>query len=37
VTAEPFAPDAATQIGIILADGLDGPFAFEIDWIDACP
>ena len=37
VTAEPFAPDAATQIGVILADGLDGPFAFEIDWIDACP
>ena len=37
VTAEPFAPGAATQIGVILADGLDGPFAFEIDWIDACP
>ena len=37
VTAEPFDPDRATQIGVILADGIDGDFSFEIDWIDACP
>ncbi|MEM9466783.1 MAG: CIA30 family protein [Actinomycetota bacterium] len=37
VTAEPFVPDLATQIGVILADGVDGEFEFEIDWIDACP
>ena len=36
-TAEPFAPDLASQIGVILADGVDGEFRFEIDWIDACP
>lgn len=37
VDAARFAPDAATEIGVILADGVDGPFSFEIDWIDACP
>lgn len=37
VDAAPFQPDLATEIGVILADGLDGPFSFEIDWIDACP
>lgn len=36
VTAEPFEPDLASQIGVILADGIDGEFSFEIDWIDAC-
>lgn len=36
VTAEPFEPDLASQIGVILADGVDGDFSFEIDWIDAC-
>ena len=36
VEAEPFQPDLATEIGVILSDGLDGPFSFEIDWIDAC-
>lgn len=36
VTADSFDPDRATQIGVILADGLDGDFSFEIDWIDAC-
>jgi NADH dehydrogenase [ubiquinone] 1 alpha subcomplex assembly factor 1 len=37
VTADPFAPELATQVGVILADGMDGEFQFEIDWIDACP
>ena len=37
IEAEPFRPDLATQIGVILADGVDGPFSIEIDWIDACP
>ena len=36
VTSEPFDPDQATQIGVILTDGIDGEFTFEIDWIDAC-
>jgi len=37
VDAEPFVPDLATQVGVILADGIDGDFSFEIDWVDACP
>ena len=37
VMADPFAPELATQVGVILADGMDGEFQFEIDWIDACP
>ncbi|MEM8708558.1 MAG: CIA30 family protein [Actinomycetota bacterium] len=37
VDADAFQPDRANQIGVILADGMDGDFAFEIDWIDACP
>ena len=36
VTADAFDPDRATQIGVILADGVDGDFTFDIDWIDAC-
>lgn len=36
VDAPPFEPDEATEIGIIIADGTDGPFALDIDWIDAC-
>ncbi|MGA1515956.1 MAG: CIA30 family protein [Ilumatobacteraceae bacterium] len=36
VDAAPFDPTNATQIGIILSDGLDGEFQLEIDWIDAC-
>lgn len=36
VDAVPFRPDLATEIGVILADGLDGAFSIEIDWIDAC-
>lgn len=36
VDAVPFDPRTATQIGIILSDGNDGPFRLELDWIDAC-
>ena len=36
VMVDPFAPELATQVGVILADGTDGEFQFEIDWIDAC-
>jgi len=36
VEAEPFRPDAATEIGIIIADGIDGEFAIDVDWIDTC-
>ena len=36
VDAVPFDPQNATQIGIILSDGNDGPFRLELDWIDAC-
>ncbi|MEM9033119.1 MAG: CIA30 family protein [Actinomycetota bacterium] len=37
VDVDPFAPTAAVEVGIILADGADGPFRFELDWISACP
>ncbi len=37
VDVEPIEPDAAMEVGIILADGRDGPFRFELDWIRACP
>lgn len=36
VDAPPFDADAATEIGIIIADDVDGPFALDADWIDAC-
>lgn len=36
VDASPFRPDLATQLGIMISDGIDGPFRIEIDWIDAC-
>jgi len=31
-----FVADEATEIGIIIADGRDGEFVVELDWIDAC-
>lgn len=31
-----FDPQQAHSIGIILADGRDGPFKIEIDWLRAC-
>jgi NADH dehydrogenase [ubiquinone] 1 alpha subcomplex assembly factor 1 len=34
--APPFDPDQAKEIGIIISDGIDGPFAFEVSWIDVC-
>jgi hypothetical protein len=33
----PFDKNLATRMGIMISDGLDGPFRLEIDWIDACP
>ena len=35
-TAAPLNLDDLTSIGVILADGVDGPFSLEIDRIDAC-
>lgn len=37
VDVDPFQPEAAVEVGIILADERDGPFRFELDWIWACP
>jgi hypothetical protein len=34
--APPFDPDSAREIGIIIADEVDGDFALEVDWIDVC-
>lgn len=36
VPAPPIDPDQIEAIGIILADGLDGEFSLEVEWIDAC-
>ncbi|MEL6890877.1 MAG: CIA30 family protein [Actinomycetota bacterium] len=36
VDSAPFDPDLASEIGIIIGDGLDGPFRLDIDRIDAC-
>jgi len=36
VDAPPFDPDEASEFGIIIADGRDGDFALDVDWIDAC-
>ena len=31
-----FDPSEARSIGIILADGLDGPFSLDVDWLKSC-
>lgn len=36
VDAPAFDPATAREFGIILADGIDGDFVLDIDWIDAC-
>ena len=36
VDAPMFDPSTAREFGIIIADGIDGEFALDIDWIDAC-
>ena len=36
VDAPPFDPSTAREFGIIIADGIDGDFILDIDWIDAC-
>ena len=33
----PFRKDLATRMGLMISDGVDGPFRLEIDWIDLCP
>ena len=32
----PFRKDLARRMGLMISDGLDGPFRLEIDWIDLC-
>jgi len=32
----PFRADLATRLGLMISDGLDGPFRLEVDWIDLC-
>ena len=36
VDAEPFDKDRAIEMGVIIKDGVDGPFRIELDWIDIC-
>ena len=36
IEAAAFDPDQAREIGIIIADGRDGDFALDLDWIDVC-
>lgn len=33
----PFRKDLANRVGLMISDGVDGPFRLEIDWIDLCP
>ena len=36
VDAPAFEPATARELGIIIADGIDGEFVIDIDWNDAC-
>jgi len=36
IDARPFATSAINEISLILADGADGPFRMEVEWIKAC-
>ncbi len=36
VDDRPFRKDLATRMGVMISDGVDGPFRLEIDWIDIC-
>ena len=36
IDVAPFSLDEVTSVGVILADGLDGPFSLEIDRLIAC-
>ena len=31
-----FRKDLASRMGLMISDGVDGPFRLEIDWIDLC-
>lgn len=37
VVTEAFRPDLAASLGLILSDGVDGPFRISIERIEACP
>ncbi len=32
----PFRKDLASRLGLMISDGIDGPFRLEIEWIDLC-
>ena len=36
VNVDSFDLGQVSSIGVILADGIDGPFSLEVDRIDAC-
>jgi len=36
VETEPFRNDLAVELGVMISDGVDGPFEIEVDWIAAC-
>lgn len=37
VSGAKFNKEAVTELGFILADGQDGPFRLDVDWIASCP
>lgn len=32
----PFRKHLATRMGLLISDGVDGPFRLEVDWVDLC-